>query len=70
MLSELLDETITYIKVTTSHGLMSIRAWVFQTFFVPSAPPPLAALLYALAITALMYAAAYTMYRKKIFLRV
>jgi predicted acyltransferase len=43
---------------------------IYRTVFVPYASPANASLLYALAFTALMYVAAYVMYRRGWFLRV
>ncbi len=60
MLSELLDEAL------------SMAGWkrvIFRTCFQPLASPPMASFLYAAAFTLLMYAAAYVLYRRKLFLR-
>lgn len=67
MLSELFDELISNIRLT---GWESVRAWIFQTIFVPLGSAPVSAMLYALAYTALMYVFAYGLYRKKWFWRV
>lgn len=66
MLAEFFDIFISNVHA----GGVSIRHWIFQTIFVPLASPSLAALLYALAYTALMYAFAYVLYRKRWFLKV
>lgn len=67
MLSELLAELIGEWHLTSG---VSIKHWIFQTIFAPLASPSIAALLYALAYTALMYVFAYFLYRKKWFFRV
>lgn len=66
MVAELFDEFISNVHL----GGESVRHWIFRTAFVPFASPPVAALLYALAYTALMYGFAYFLYRKRWFLRV
>ena len=66
MVAELFDELISNVHA----GGSTVRHWIFQTAFVPIAAPPIAALLYALAYTALMYGFAYFLYRKRWFLRV
>jgi predicted acyltransferase len=67
MLSELLAELIGEWHLA---GGVSVKHWIFQTIFAPLASPSMAALLYALAYTALMYLFAYLLYRKKWFFRV
>jgi predicted acyltransferase len=69
MVAELFDELISNVHAGGAGG-PSVRHWIFQTAFVPIAAPPIAALLYALAYTALMYGFAYFLYRKRWFLRV
>lgn len=69
MVAELFDELISNVHLGGAGGI-SIRHWVFQTAFAPVFSPPIAALLYALAFTALMYGFAYFLYRKRWFLRV
>jgi predicted acyltransferase len=69
MVAELFDELISNVHGGGAGG-PSIRHWIFQTAFVPIASPPIAALLYALAYTALMYGFAYFLYRKRWFLRI
>jgi predicted acyltransferase len=67
MLSELLDEAISDWAMA---GASPLRSWIFHTAFVPLGVPATAAMLYALASTALMYAFAYFLYKNKWFLRV
>lgn len=69
MVAELFDVLISNVHLSIAEGA-SVRHWIFQTLFVPLASPPIAALLYALAYTALMYCFAYFLYRKQWFLRV
>jgi predicted acyltransferase len=68
MVSELFAELIDAIP--SGAGGLSLRDWLFQTIFTPMAPASIAALLYAIAFTLLMYGVAYALYRKQWFLRV
>jgi len=70
LLSEFLDEILSFVHFQNHFGMTSIRSWVFKTCFEPIAPPALAALLYAAAYTFLMYLAAAWLYRRRLFLRV
>jgi predicted acyltransferase len=70
MLSELLDLTLSLMQLHSGSGYMSVKAWLFQTCFEPLASPPMASLLYAATYTLLMYGAAYTLYRRHIFIRI
>jgi predicted acyltransferase len=70
MLSELLDLTLSLMRLHSGSGYMSVKAWLFQTCFEPLASPPMASLLYAATYTLLMYGAAYTLYRRHIFIRI
>jgi predicted acyltransferase len=67
MVAELFDELISNIHLA---GTESVRGWIFHHIFVPLGPPSVSALLYALAYTALMYAFAYFLYRRKWFFKV
>ena len=69
MAAELFDEAISYVHLASISG-ESIRHWIYHTAFVPIASPAVAALLYALAYTALMYGFAYVLYRKRWFLKI
>lgn len=70
MLSELLAEALEMIRIGPAGVGQSLHSWIYQTCFVSWATPWLAALLYAIAYTLLMYAFAVWLYRKKWFLRV
>jgi predicted acyltransferase len=70
MLSELFDQLISGIHFRDATGSVSVREWVFHTIFAPLASPSLAALAYAVAYTALMYAFAFFLYKRQWFLRV
>jgi predicted acyltransferase len=67
MVSELFDELISNIHLSSG---LSVRGWIYQNLFVPIWPPSVAALFYGIAITLLMYAVAYFLYRREWFLRV
>jgi predicted acyltransferase len=66
MASELIEIALWKIPV----GAVSMRVWLYQTFFAPLASPLNASLLYAVAYTLLMYAIALYLWRKQWFLRV
>ncbi len=61
MASELVDEALSELH---------IHQWIYHTVFEPFASPRNASLAYSICYVLLMYAIAYTMYRKKWFLRV
>ena len=67
MASELVEEILSVIHVGSG---VSLRSWIYSTFFAPLASPINASLLYAVAYTLLMFLIAYGMYRRKWFLRV
>ena len=69
MAAELFDEAISYVHLASTGG-KSIRHWIYHTAFVPIASPAVAALLYALVYTALMYGFAHVLYRKRWFLKI
>jgi predicted acyltransferase len=66
MISEGLAELLDAVRV----GPISLQQAIYRTCFVPLASPPNASLLYSLAFVAVIYAAAYFMYRRGWFLRV
>jgi predicted acyltransferase len=70
MLSELLDQALSLIKLHTAAGSISVKDWLFITCFQPLASPQMASFLYAAAYTLLMYAVAYILYRRHIFFRI
>ena len=51
-------------------GLLHIQPWLFLHVFTPLASPKSASLLYALAFVAVMYLAAWSLYRRRWFIRV
>jgi predicted acyltransferase len=67
MASELVEEILSVVHVGSG---VSLRSWIYSTFFAPLASPINASLLYAVAYTLLMFLIAYGMYRRKWFLRV
>jgi predicted acyltransferase len=70
MLSELLAIALGAIYWHAAAGTISLGSWLFDHCFAPLASPYNASLLWALAFVALMYMAAYAMYRLKWFIRV
>ena len=70
MLSELLAIALGAIYWHAAAGTISLGSWLFDHCFAPLASPYNASLLWALAFVALMYLAAYAMYRLKWFIRV
>ncbi len=69
MASELLDEAFGAIHWHSGAETISLHGWLYG-LFTPLASPIDASLLYAIAYVLLMYAIAYTMYRRGWFLRV
>ena len=70
MISEGLAELLDGVRVSAAGGPMSLQQYVYRAWFVPLASPPIASLLYSLAFVAVIYAAAYLLYRRGWFLRV
>ncbi len=70
MLSELLAIALMSIHWHAAAGTISLQSWLFDHCFAPLASPYNAALVWALAFVAVMYLAAYALYRRKWFIRV
>ena len=66
MISEGLAEFLDAVRV----GPISLQQYIYRTCFVPLASPANASLLYSLTFVAVIYAAAYFLYRRGWFLRV
>jgi predicted acyltransferase len=70
MISEGLAELLGAVRVNGAGGETSLQAYIYRAWFAPLASPPNASLLYSLAFVAVIYAAAYGLYRRGWFLRV
>jgi predicted acyltransferase len=70
MLSELLATSLDEIKWREASATVSLQEWLYRTIFVPLASPANSSLLWALAFTALMFVAAYFMYRRNWIVRI
>ena len=70
MISEGLAELLDAVRVNGAGGKTSLQAYIYRAWFAPLASPPNASLLYSLAFVAVVYAAAYGLYRRGWFLRV
>jgi predicted acyltransferase len=70
MISEGLAELLDAVRVNGAGGKISLQAYIYRAWFAPLASPPNASLLYSLAFVAVVYAAAYGLYRRGWFLRV
>jgi predicted acyltransferase len=70
MISEGLAELLDAVRVNAAGGAISLQAYIYRAWFAPLASPPNASLLYSLAFVAVVYAAAYGLYRRGWFLRV
>jgi predicted acyltransferase len=66
MISEGLAEFLDAVRI----GPISLQQQIYRTCFVPLASPANASLLYSLTFVAVIYAAAYFLYRRGWFLRV
>jgi predicted acyltransferase len=58
------------VGTTPEGNAVSLKTWIYNTFFTPIAGPYNASLLFALAFVLFLYAIAYVMYRKNWILRV
>lgn len=70
MASELLDEALGALTLSSGGQLLSLHAWLYNNLFATIASPVNASLLYAVAYTLLMYLIAHVMYRRGWFVRV
>lgn len=70
MLSELVDISLHAIHLTGPAGEISLRRWIYLSWFAPLGSPENTSLLYAIAYTLLMWVIAWAMYRKKWFIKV
>jgi predicted acyltransferase len=69
--SEMLGEIFNIIRWTSADGsVTSLHGWIYQNVFTPLGSPINASLFYAIAYTLLMFLLAWTLYRRKWFLRV
>jgi predicted acyltransferase len=70
VLSGILGHLMNLITWTRPDGsAVSVKDWVYETLFVPYFSPLNASVLFAAAFVLAMYAAAWTLWKKKIFLR-
>jgi predicted acyltransferase len=70
MISEGLAEMLDAVRVNAPGGAISLQAYIYRSWFAPLASPANASLIYSLAFVAVIYAAAYGLYRRGWFLRV
>jgi predicted acyltransferase len=63
-------KTLVHIQVTVSGETMSAHRYLFETVFLPLAPPMMASLLYALIYVLLWYGVLAVMYRRKVIVTV
>ena len=68
--STLVTKTLVHIQVTVSGETMSAHRYLFETVFLPLAPPMMASLLYALIYVLLWYGVLAVMYRRKVIVTV
>jgi predicted acyltransferase len=68
MASELLDQVLDAIHLSSGGQMITLHSWLYG-FFTVVASPINASLLFAIAYTLLMYGIAYVMYRRQWFLR-
>jgi predicted acyltransferase len=70
MIAELLETTLNVIRWNSGTHVISVRQWIFQSFYAPLFTPADASLLFSLTYVLLMFVIAYGMYRRGWFLRV
>lgn len=70
MISEGVAEFLDAVHVDAAGGPISLQAYIYRGWFVPLGSPANASLLYSLSFVAVVYAAAYFLYRRGWFLRV
>jgi predicted acyltransferase len=71
VLSGMLAKTMAYVKVAQPDGTTaSLKALVYQNWFVPVASPVNASLLFAAANLVVLYGVLWVMYKRGIFLKV
>lgn len=70
MASELLAETLGSIRWFNGAGEISLKNWIYESWFASFLSPMNASLAYAVAYTLLMFLIAYFMYRRKWFWKV
>ena len=68
MASELLDQVLDMIRLSSGGQTVTLHEWLYGLFTVVASPIN-ASLLFAIAYTLLMYGIAYVMYRRQWFLR-
>ncbi len=67
MASEVIEGVLASIHLSSG---ITVRQWIFDTFFAPLASPINASLIYSVAYVLLMFAIAYFMYRRNWFVKV
>ena len=71
VISGLFAKSLALISWTTAAGdTISLKSWIFNTFFLSWLSPINASLLFAIAFIAVFYLLVYVMYQKKIFIKV
>lgn len=71
VLSEVLDTLLRFIRLpqASTGSTISIRSWLFWTFFMPLTDPKTASLLFALGFVLFMLLIAWLMWRKRLFVK-
>jgi predicted acyltransferase len=71
VLSEVLDTLTRFTRLTKPGGsTISLRSYIYRTFFVPLAGPETSSLLFAVAFVLLMFCLAWIMWKRKIFVKI
>jgi predicted acyltransferase len=70
VVSELLDEALSWVRWTGVDGKIVLREWLYQHVFAGIASPYNASLLYAIMYVLLLYGLAWILYRRGWFVRV
>jgi predicted acyltransferase len=70
MTAEFVAKILSAVRVDAAGGPISLQKYIYRACFAPLASPPNASLLYSLVFVAVIYAAAYGLYRRGWFLRV
>ena len=71
LLSEAFDTSLRFMRFTDRHGAeISARDYIFRYLFLPLASPVNASLFYAIAYVLLMFLVAWTMWKKRWFVRI
>ena len=71
VIAGILARTLVFTRLSTDGGgSMTLKEWVFRTFFAPLAAPINASLLYAICYVLLLYAVAWVIYRRGWLIRI